>query len=80
MASSAGPEDLAVAVEDQKVDHAMERDQEGTQWLRFVARLSPADYTVIILHTRVMCNQQRFFRVPRRVGVAVGDIVLDPLL
>lgn len=79
MAPGARPEDLSVLVEERKVDHTMERDPDGTQWLRFVAPLSRHGYTVVSLHTPVMFNRRRIFRSPRRLGVAAGDIVLDPL-
>lgn len=78
LAPGAQPESLAVAVEELKVDHVMERDQEGKRWLRFVAPLRRDDYTVVTLHTPVMASRRKHFG-RRRVGLAAGKIVLDPL-
>ncbi|HEX5211149.1 MAG TPA: glycosyltransferase [Pseudolabrys sp.] len=79
LAPGAATEGLAVAVEEQKVDHALECDQAGTQWLRFVAPLRRDDYTVATLHTPVMVSRRKLLGRCRRVGLAAGKIVLDPL-
>lgn len=79
MARDSRPEDLSVFVEDRETAHALTRDTDGSRWLRFVVPLSRHDYTVVRLHTPAMFARRRILRPPRRSGVAIGEIVLDPL-
>jgi hypothetical protein len=72
---------VSVLVEDQQVDCAVEAGERGGSWLRFTAPLKPADYTIAGLHTPVMGRPAELLGRPnkRKVGIAVGDIVLEPL-
>ncbi len=79
LAPGARPEDLSVMVEEQKVDHTLERDTAGSQWLRFVAPLKRHDYTIVTLHTPSMVSRRSISGRRRRLGLAAGRIVLDPL-
>ncbi|HET9687041.1 MAG TPA: hypothetical protein VFP79_07660, partial [Pseudolabrys sp.] len=51
------------------------------RWLRFVAPLSQHDCTVVTLHTPVMFRPSEIKRTSdhRRLGLALGDIVLEPV-
>ena len=79
MAPGARAQDIAVAVEEQNVDHVMERDREGTLWLRFVAPLRPDDHTIVTIHTPVMVSRRTLLGRRRRLGLAAGEMVLDPV-
>lgn len=81
LAPAARPEDIAVFVEDRKVDATIEHDAGGAFRLRFIAPLSRHDYTVITLHTPVMFRPHEVSGSEdrRRLGLAAADIVLDPL-
>jgi glycosyltransferase involved in cell wall biosynthesis len=71
---------VAVFVEDREVDCAVEAGA-GGGWLRFRAPLKPSDCTVLELHTPAMARPAELLgrRNNRKVGIAVGDIVLEPL-
>jgi hypothetical protein len=77
----AKPEDLSVFVENQKADHTIELEADGTLRLCFVAPLSRHDYTIISLHTPIMfCPREvAGSEDGRRLGLAAADIILDPL-
>jgi hypothetical protein len=73
--------DVAVFVEGQEVGCAVEAGERGAAWLRFTAPLKSADYTIVGLYTPVMGRPAELLAGPnnRKVGIAVGDIVLEPL-
>ena len=71
---------VSVFVENQEVGCAVEAGEEGTYWLRFTTRLKSDDYTIVGLHTPAMGRPAELLgrRNNRKVGIAVGDIVLEP--
>lgn len=73
--------DVSVFVEERKIEHAIGAEAGQISSLVFCARLSRSDYTVITLHTPVMfCPDDCYGNGDkRRLGLAVGDIVIDPL-
>ena len=75
------PDDISVLVEGRKVDHTVMRLWLRKRWLRFIASLSQQDYTVVTLHTPIMFRPSEITTSPnqRRLGVAVGNIILKPL-
>ena len=72
---------VRVFVEEQPVGVTVEERAGGGHWLRFAAPLRAADYTIVGLHTPVMGRPAELLgrRNKRKVGIAVGDIVLEPL-
>ena len=73
--------DVAVFVEEKQVGCAVEARERGGAWLRFTAPLKSADYTIVGLHTPAMGRPAELLGRPnnRKVGIAVGDIVLESL-
>ena len=72
------PGDISVLVEEQEVEHSLTRDAHGNHWLRFALPLSGHDYTVVTLCTPMMVRP-RFLRPARRVGLAAGELIIEPL-
>ena len=71
---------MSVQVEERKVDHRIESRADGSLWLSFVALLSLSDYTIVTLNVPETVSARALGRGDdRRLGVAVADIVLEPL-
>jgi len=72
--------EISVLVEDRKVDHVMEVRSDAACSIVFFARLSRSDYTVLTLDTsRCHSRDERIDYGLRATGVAVSDIVVQPL-
>jgi glycosyltransferase involved in cell wall biosynthesis len=81
MAPQGTPDEISVLVERRKVDHTVTRLWLRKRWLRFIAPLNQQDYTVVTVHTPNMFRPSEITTSPdrRRLGVAVGNIILKPL-
>lgn len=80
VAPGAKLETVSVQVEERKVDHHIESRADGSLWLSFVALLSLSDYTIVTLNVPETVSARALGRGDdRRLGVAVADIVLEPL-
>lgn len=74
------PEQVSAFVEGKKVDRSIDIDGSGTKWLSFFAPLSQSDCTIASLHVPFMFRPDDIHGNGdrRRLGLAAGDIVLEP--
>ncbi len=80
VAPGAKLETVSVQVEEQKVDYRIVSRADGSRWLSFFTSLSLSDYTIVTLNVPETVSARALGRGDdRRLGVAVADIVLEPL-
>jgi glycosyltransferase involved in cell wall biosynthesis len=74
-------ETLSVQVEEELVDHRIESETDGNSSLTFIARLRTSDYTIVTLNVpdTKAANELGLGDDVRRLGVAVSDIVVEPV-
>ena len=73
-------QDVALLVEDQKIDYAIEIDARGVLWLVSDIPLRASDYLILTLETPTFrANEIGAPEDTRKLGIAVGDIVIEPV-
>jgi hypothetical protein len=79
--TSPSVQSVIVSVGDETVSHQLAVNPDGSASLAFDARLHRSAATVITLYTPYMFRPDQVHHNGdmRRVGVAVGDIVVEPL-
>jgi hypothetical protein len=71
---------LTLFVEDQEIDYSVETGVEGVSWLISEIPLKASDYTVLALETPMFRPSEiGSSEDTRKLGIAVADIVLEPI-
>ena len=73
-------QEVAFFAEEQKIDYAIESDARGVSWLVADIPLRASGYSILTLETPMFrASEIGAPEDTRRLGIAVGDIVLEPI-